>query len=456
MAVLLAACTEPTPNYCDANHACPAALMCDGNTHACVPRTGTGGAGTGGSSGTGGSGSPADAGDGSLADGDGSATADGAGDVATDVPVGCTRNEECSSDAGAPVCETSTGKCVGCLVSDTDCKGTDHVCDPSTKTCVGCLTSQDCTVKTAPVCDGKACRGCRADSECAAIEPGVCMSHEDGRCATSDETIYVERNPTICSDAKAVGGTKEIPFCTSQLGLDAMTAARRLVVMRGPAALTELTFAQDGARATVVGQSGATITPGAYIGVHASAGTLYLRDLAIVGGTTLTGVVADGTAELHMDRCVVQGNKLGGVLVTGSGVEIINTIVAGNMSTSSPVCGTWAGICVNIAGTPSIARLQNDTVVANAGPGVACANASTTIAGSVLGGNTAGDVSQCALTPCCTGTPSALMLSSDYHLTAGSTACIDKLDPSPLVPDDIDGRPRSDAKSDCGADEYGN
>jgi hypothetical protein len=453
MVLLAAACTEPTPGYCNLpSHPCPAQLVC-AETHTCVASVDTG---TGGSRGTGGG--PADAGqvDDGLGGGDGSTIADGpdaAADVPPDAPTGCTKNEDCT-DLAAPVCERSTGKCVGCLVSDTDCKGTDHVCDPATKTCVGCLTSQDCTVKTTPVCDGQACRGCRADSECAAIEPGVCMSHEDGRCATADETIYVKRDTSICSMSRAAGGTKDVPYCLSQDGLDAMTAARRLVVMRGPDALTEFMFSQAGARVTVVGQGGAIVSPGAHVGVQVSAGTVYLRDLTIKGGSD-TGVVADGSGELHMDRCMVRSNTKGGIQVSGAGFEIINTIVDGNGSTSTAGCGTWGGICVNAAGTLTVARFLNDTVVNNMGPGVACVGATTIIAGSIVSGNIPQEISLCTMTPCCAA-GQAPMLSSDDHLTSASTACIDKLDPSPLVPDDIDGRPRSDAKSDCGADEYGN
>ena len=49
-------------------------------------------------------------------------------------------------------------------------------------------------------------------------------------------------------------------------------------------------------------------------------------------GTGL-GVQADTGAELRMDRCLVQNNSVGGILINGASYDIQNTIIANNVGT---------------------------------------------------------------------------------------------------------------------------
>jgi hypothetical protein len=358
--------------------------------------------------------------DGSVDSIDGGDARDGA-----EVPFRCKGPSDCT-DGGLKVCEPDAGMCVGCLANSDCSESTQPICNLSTRMCERCTTDAQCVGRV--------------------TGPGICMFHQDGRCATDAETIYV-KNSTGCTMTAGVGGTTAVPYCFSQLGIDAaVMGPNRLVVMRGPDALRFWTISASGDQVTVVGQNAATIAPGADVGIRVSGGNVYIRGLRVTGSSS-TGMVVDNGAELHMDGCRVENNVLGGIRVDGAGFDITNTVLAGNRSTSSPGCGGWAGACFNnISGTP---RFLNNTVVSNVGTGIACNNNAVTILGSIAFGNTL-DVSLCTDTPCCTGNPA---LTADYHLMSGSP-CIGALDSAIAAPDDIDGQIRANGQmNDCGADE---
>ena len=111
-----------------------------------------------------------------------------------------------------PVC-ASTGACVQCVVN-ADCAGTTPVCS-ATNTCGKCVADADCAGRSGPT---------------------VCMSHQDGRCATDAETIYVQ-NGAGCSDTTGTaGGSSARPFCSLQPAVAAVAVvgtARGLIVVRG-------------------------------------------------------------------------------------------------------------------------------------------------------------------------------------------------------------------------------
>jgi hypothetical protein len=430
---LLVACTGRTPGYCDLTRpelaSCPGAQTCDQTLHACLSSDGGGNT----------SDSAADAGD-----------HDG-GDGAADVKIGCTLNQDCTA-AAAPVCQTTSGLCVGCL-ADADCKTTAKpVCDTTAKSCVACLASKDCPDPTAPVCDSHACRSCIADAECP-NGPGVCMFHQDGRCATDAETIYVQKTATCPGSGSAAS-----PFCKPQDAINALSAmsspsAATTLVLRGPMPLGSMNvgFTLAG-ELTVIGQAGAYVFPGVDVGLQISDGAqLYVRGLTVTGGANV-GMLANGNAVLRLDRCLVTSNAGGGIQIDGAGFDIINTVIAKNgPGSDGPI--TWGGFLVSSAvpaGNPS--RFVNNTVVDNNAAGASCVSPYA-IGGSISFGNITGDGSGCTVTTCCTGDP---LLTTDYHLMSGSP-CIDQLAPALSVPDDIDGQVRpqgASLKSDCGADEY--
>src|SRR4029079_5192870 len=110
--------------------------------------------------------------------------------------------------------------------------GSAGVCAIDAGVCVECLEDGDCASKPkTPICEDQLCRACKADSECKA-GPGTCMFHQDGHCATDDETIYVESKTGCLSAPSTTGGTAAAPFCKLQEALSAI-GTRRLLLVRG-------------------------------------------------------------------------------------------------------------------------------------------------------------------------------------------------------------------------------
>jgi hypothetical protein len=355
---LAVACTKKNPKYCDNDVHCPNGVTCNTMTNAC------------------------ESGDSGVDAGDAGSDAKDASD-AGDARFRCTMPSQCADGGpdGAPaVCEVDAGICVEC-VADADCKATARpICNLTLHTCGPCT----------------------ADAQCAGKDPtgpGVCMSHQDGRCAADSETIYV-KNATGCAAAAAVNaGTKAVPYCYPQNGVDAVDTTRRLVVMSGPTDLRPWTIVVSGAQVSVVGQASVTIAPGADVGIHLSAGSLYLRGLRVRNGS-LAGVVADGGSDLQMDHCSVETNVGGGIFVDGASFDIVNTTVTGN-GPGDDVGASWGGLRLKNLLTSGDKSLRFVTVQSNNQVGVSCTGAVSGM--NVLASmNTGGvDVSPtCGFTPC--------------------------------------------------------
>jgi hypothetical protein len=484
----LASCTAPTPGYCnsgdqDKAKRCLPPLVC-GSHFLCI--------------------TPVDASDAATADrGDIRTESDAGTDAPADIPTttGDGGNDlrdsagnradsadgpkacdgGCVADGGTPVCDTRVGACVGCL-ENPDCTGASaRVCDKMASKCVQCVVAGDCHNANAPICGHQICRGCLTDSECTGIGPEVCMVHIDGHCATDDETVYVKNDLAKCMpDAGAPAGSSTMPFCVSQLAInatvppaasDAGTAAdaspavaKDLVVMQGPLPLTEWAFG-DSRTLTVVGKTGATIsTAGTREGITISGGTVYLRDLRV--NMCRTGIKASG-GELHADRVTIDGNMAGGIFLDNTSFAINNSVIAGNVATVTGAGLTWSGVLASHVPESGPASLLNDTIVRNGTGAVACVTdtlpiptpSRTRLAGLILWANGSDVLAPCvAPIPCCgvdsnTQMPLDPKLSDTWRLMSGSP-CIDKVATS-LTSYDIDGDPRpSGAASDCGADEF--
>jgi len=244
--------------------------------------------------------------------------------------------------------------------------GSAGVCAIDAGVCVECLEDGDCASNPkTPICEDQLCRACKAGSECKA-GPGTCMFHRDGHCATDDETIYV-KNATGCS--MNGGGTKDMPYCNSQDGINAVTEMRTVVVMRGPDALTEWAVSTAPvAPVTVIGQTSATVNPGARVGIRVSAGSVYVRDLKVSSGSNI-GVIAETGSDLTMDHCTISNNTKGGILVDGASFDIKNTTVTGNGPSADL---TWGGIRVQNLLTTGNAKMKLLTVQMNSPSGVSC------------------------------------------------------------------------------------
>jgi hypothetical protein len=438
LVTVVAACTKKNPKYCSANSDCMS-NDCDTRAHQCRNRDG----GTDGDAGE--AGDVGDARDASDAD---------ARD-AVEVPFRCKGPSDCAEagvDGPTRNCELEAGRCVECNL------------DP------------DCTTPTSPICAANVCRACKTDTECP--DPKICLA--DGRCAKSTEVVFVEANASGCPGAD---GTATMPFCAVADGVARLAMGRNILVIRGQ--VEPLTLSTSAIDPIVVGKptaagEAAEILTSAGMGIAITAGNVVIRDLRVSGGGSMSkgisvtgsstavtlssvtvataglGVQADMGTQLTIDRCTITGNKQGGILLGTLQFDITNSIIAMNGPGTDNMLGvTWGGVHITVTGgtVPAATRFLNNTVVGNKPVGFACSS-NVPVTGSIVFGNASGDGAGCTITACCSNGNDP-MLTTDYRLTAASTACIDQLAVTASTTHDIDGQPRpGGALSDCGADEY--
>lgn len=372
----------------------------------------------------------------------------GAADGGTSPDGGGTTTGPCTSTK--PVCATTgtvAGQCVQCVTS-ADCSGTTPICNTTTNVCAPCTSDTQCSDK--------------------GVGPGVCMFHQDSRCASDTETIYV-KNSTGCTGGT---GTAASPYCQPQAGVNAVTTSKRVVVMMGTVSLGVWIGSFSGSQVSIFGQNSATISPGgADIGIHIASGNAYVRGLIVQGvgaSASNPGIVVDAGATLTLDRCIVKANA-GGLLVNpGANFDVANSVFDSNQQGLFGTTTLFGGIYLG-GSAPSAGphRLWFNTVVNNQDIGVVCNDTAQALTGMLLYNNIGGDFLSCALdvtSKWSSGKPTPSSGSSDItnpaltstdHLTAASK-CKDYVTATVAHPaDDIDGEARpKGAKLDCGADEF--
>lgn len=382
------------PGRCNSTSDCPSGQTCDltqngvcvCNSPGCADAGGGMGGGPGGMSGGGGAAGRA---------------ADGGGQDA-DAGLGC-----------RTTCATPTPFCLN-------------------GTCVGCISNSDCGVATKPICDigSNTCVACTSDSQCG-TDPGICMSHVDGHCATIAETIYVQ-NAAGCSDSSPATGTSANPFCSMQPVPGFLTTTRDLVLVRGAVSGGTWMLSGQSTNVSVIGQAVGLQMPhvaGALspaFGV--AAGSAYLRGIEfssggpaaikMIGGTVvLDGVTLDKSDDgidlmggaLTVENSTISANSAiginatsgtlslsavtvsncagGGILLNGVAFDLENTTVTSNGPGTFNGLTSWAGILVNNPPSAGATKINLSTVQANNGGGISC---STGIQGTavLVDGNT--------------------------------------------------------------------
>jgi hypothetical protein len=228
------------------------------------------------------------------------------------------------------------------------------------------------------------------------------MSHQDGRCASDKETIYVQ-NKTGCSDSGGpTAGTAATPFCTMQPTTALIVAPRDLIVVRGSVVGATGAFANN---VSIVGQSSGTILGATTPALHVMSGTTYARDLKLFASDSI-GLQADGGSTVQLNNLLVTGNvgqgadqKGGGILLNGAAFDIRNTTVSMNGPGTTGIA-TWGGILIASLPLTGAHSLQSVTVRNNTGAGISCAGAITGT-GVLATGNTPIDItSACGITSC--------------------------------------------------------
>jgi hypothetical protein len=281
-------------------------------------------------------------------------------------------------------------KCPEISCADGGYDGSPGVCELEAGVCVECLVDGDCTRKsTAPICEARACRACKADAECPG--PAICMT--DGHCAASTEVIYVEFNSNGCPGAS---GSATAPYCTPNMGVDHLMTGQNVLVIRGATA-DRLTLGTTGVNPVIVGKNGASIPATAATAIQVSSDVVLIRDLLVTGGTaagskgvvatgslatlklsnvqvslgTGLGVQADSGALLVMDHCTVTSNNKGGIFVDGANFDLKNTTVTGN-GPGDDMGAAWGGLRLKNLSTVVKKSLQLLTVMGNNQVGVSC------------------------------------------------------------------------------------
>ena len=273
----------------------------------------------------------------------------------------------CSAkNASLAACNLTSGICAECTANLHCTSSGKPVCNTSTNQCVQCTDSSQCSGAT-PICSSQACVACTTDAQCVAKlgqNPGVCMSHQDGRCATDAETVYVE-NALGCSNTLASGGTATTPYCDSSVAIAALAATRRLIVVRG--VTSGFSYYTPGPQLTVVGQFNGKLLSGTTSScvVVSNGADLYMRDLSCYVDYNSNGLEAR-SATLHLLRMVLF-NSAGGLLLDGSNFEIVDTIISGNLD-GEYVTTSFGGILVNNPPATGLKRLERVTFEDNNRP----------------------------------------------------------------------------------------
>lgn len=235
------------------------------------------------------------------------------------------------------------------------------------------------------------------------------MSHQDGRCASEAETVYVQNVVANCSDPTAGAGTRAMPYCSMQPAVAAVGtgATRDLVVVLGTVAGAPAPFSVSAKQLTVVGQGTGAIGAVTAPPFHLASGDAYLRDVKL-GPSPSIGVQANAGSTLRLQHVVVDGNHngsaatAGGILLDGAAFDIRNTTVTNN-GPGTLGSTTWGGILINNPPTTGPRQLQFLTVQTNNPVGISCSAAVTAsgVSGILASGNTSVEISPtCMFTSC--------------------------------------------------------
>jgi hypothetical protein len=296
-----------------------------------------------------------------------------------------------AKNGGLAACNPTSGSCVECTANSYCTTSGKPVCNTSTNQCVQCTDNSQCSGAT-PICSSNTCVACTTDAQCVAklgSNPGVCMSHQDGRCATDAETIYAEYTVPGCATTIAGGGTAATPYCDAVIALGAVSASRRLIVVRGSVG-ADISYYTPGLQLTVVGQLNAMLFPAGVspsCAVVSNGADLYMRDL-ICNTNYNADAIAAHSATLHLLRMVLF-DSAGGLFLDRSNFEIVDTILSNNSS---------YGISVNNPPATGLKSLQRVTFKDINSTDITCTGPVTGV--GVYAPDNKGISSACGITTC--------------------------------------------------------
>jgi len=277
--------------------------------------------------------------------------------------VECAGNGDCK-DPTRPICAQS-GVCVSCGAQSagaTACSAKDpsRPACLSSGACAECATSADCLSTTNPICTAAhVCGLCTRDSECTGIGPGICMGHQDGRCASDNETIFVR---STCGGG--ANGTTTNPYCSITDAVAAVRPGRALIAVTGSVLGGTIAPSSAGQVSIIGGTLGALDV--------ASGANLYLRNVTI-GPNPTVGLTARSSSVLVMDGVIVDGNKGGGILIDGATFKVSRSVISNNgPGSDGPI--VWGGVLISaVSSVGGGALLDHVSIIDNKQVGVTCA-----------------------------------------------------------------------------------
>jgi hypothetical protein len=229
------------------------------------------------------------------------------------------------------------------------------------------------------------------------------MSHQDGRCATASETIFVQNTSGCASATGGDAGSADMPFCTVQPAVIALTSGKDLIVVRGTvqAANYVVQGTPGTPQITIIGQESASLAGGASSALVIDGADVFVRDLAVELSAP-PGIIARNAAVLRLDHVLVNNNPGGGIDVDHSAFEISNTTVTNNGPSADL---SWGGIRIDTPPAGGPGQIQYSTIEDNNAPGLSCSGA-VSAAAVLITGNMTGNVgAPCLVTSCGTAGP---------------------------------------------------
>ena len=372
--------------------------------------------------------------------------------------IGCTMSSTCP--ASAPVCSPAqvcsscgaTGMSTECNTFHVDTMPPTPYCGPAGG-CVECLTKDNCEASHQTCNAMNHCAACVNNADCTS---GLCNA---GVCADRANLLYVNNAVGAgCSDNNL--GTLAMPFCTVQKGLNvsAMTT-KQVIVFAGDyvenvQATTTLNGGNDyvasavgvgmpvikpsatGGALTVAGTNGKQVTV-TFDGFTFDGSTLadgsdgidcngagptdpYGKTIAtinrsLVKGASGIGILSVSHCTLNLDADTFVTNKGGAIKVDMTDVAFTNLLIHNNGTGGTTTGSPFGGVLFSSTGETNKTNLFNLTVVNNAAvmtasaSGILCLAAPTTLANTLVLGNT-GPATE--ISPGCNASYSAFIAAS--------------------------------------------
>jgi hypothetical protein len=235
----------------------------------------------------------------------------------------CTVDNDCT-DPGLPFCNDQ--HCEATCAHATQCTDPTAPRCAADGVCVGCEGPADCEA-SAPICDPdfRACRGCKADSEC----PGGMCVEATGVCVGDGDAVFV----TMMGEDSGTC-TRQAPCATIKFAFGQLGPRKTIHVLGGSLFTTTVDFGS--ANGIVLDGEDTTLSTGNTTVVSVSApGSAIIEGFRMAApppGATGAAVQVTGTATL--DHVTIDGN--GGVLasvLSGGRLSIVSSHL-GNLSSS--------------------------------------------------------------------------------------------------------------------------